>query len=295
MYELKSKKYWADPYLPVQFEYRDPQHAFPLHAHDFHEIAFIFSGKGTHLTVNEAYEVQGGDVLNIKPGQVHGYKNIRELVLMNILVKPSFLTKDYFDIQSLPGYQALFGEEPQGKREEDPVTHFKMDFDSFLKAKTLIESAFHEMNEHPTGYRVSAASQMLHFLILLLRSYGEKNSGKISFGADAIKLIDYVKENFRQSLSMEDLIEVSGMSASHILRVFKRHIGCSPFVYINRLRVLKARDDLIKTTKPITDIALDLGYNDSNYFSRCFKKYAGASPREYRSNTLTENLKGITG
>ncbi|GHV54128.1 AraC family transcriptional regulator [Spirochaetia bacterium] len=294
MYELKSKKYWADPYLPIQFEYRDPEPAFPLHAHDFHEIAFIFSGKGTHLTIDEVYEVQSGDVLSIKPGQVHGYKNIRALILMNILVKPSFFMEDYFDIQSLPGYQALFGEESQDKSEKDPITHFKMDFDTFLKAKTLIESAYREMNEQPTGYRVSAASQVLHFLILLLRNYGEKNSGKISFGADAAKLFDYVKENYRQSLCMEDLIKVSGMSASHILRVFKHHIGYSPFVYINRLRVLKARDYLIQTTKPITDIALDLGYNDSNYFSRCFKKYSGFSPREYRDNTLKETLRDIS-
>jgi AraC-like DNA-binding protein len=294
MYQLESKKYWSDPYLPIQFEYRNPQQAFPLHAHEFHEIAFIFSGKATHLTANETYEVQSGDVLSVKPGQVHGYKNIRNLVLMNILIKPSFLMEDYFGIQSLPGYQALLGEEPWDKSEKNAIAHFKMDFDSFLKAKILIESAFSEMNERPAGYRVSAASQALHFLTLLLRSYGEKNCGKSSFGADVAKLFDYVKENYRLSLCMEDLIEVSGMSASHILRVFRRHLGCSPFVYINRLRVLRAKDDLLRTAKPITEIALDLGYNDSNYFSRCFKKHSGLSPREFRINTLTENLKDIS-
>jgi AraC-like DNA-binding protein len=293
MYQLESKKYWADPYLPIQFEYRDPQQAFPLHAHDFHEIAIIFSGKAVHLTVNETYEIQSGNVLSIKPGQVHGYKNIRDLVLMNILIKPSFLMEDYFGIQSLPGYQTLFGKERE-KPEKNPITHFKMNFDTFLKAKTLIECAFREMNEHPAGYQVSAASQVLHFLILLLRNYGEKSGGKSCFGADVAKLIDYVKENYRLSLSMEDLVEISGMSASHILRVFKHHLGCSPFVYINRLRVLRAKDDLIQTTKQITEIALDLGYNDSNYFSRCFKKYSGLSPREFRINTLTESIKDIS-
>ncbi|GHV38968.1 AraC family transcriptional regulator [Spirochaetia bacterium] len=290
MFQLESKKYWLDPCLPIQFEYRDPQQAFPLHVHDFHEIALVFSGKATHLTISDAYEIQSGDVLSVKPGQVHGYKNIRSLTLMNILVKPSFFMEDYFGIQSLPGYQALFGEEPRDKPDKNPISHFKMDFDTFLKAKTLIESAYSEMNDHPTGYRVSAASQVLHFFILLLRNYGKKNSGKISFGANVAKLFDYVKENYRRSLSMEDLIEVSGMSASHILRVFKHYLGCSPFVYINHLRVSRAKDDLIRTAKPITEIALDLGYNDSNYFSRCFKKYSGFSPREYRINTLTETL-----
>jgi AraC-like DNA-binding protein len=75
-----------------------------------------------------------------------------------------------------------------------------------------------------------------------------------------------------------------------VLRLFKRYLGCPPFQYINKLRLTEAADELTQTDKSVTDIALDLGFNDSNYFSRLFKKHLGLSPREYRNKYLMENL-----
>ena len=60
--------------------------------------------------------------------------------------------------------------------------------------------------------------------------------------------------------------------------------------YISRLRLSAASDALIQTGKSITEVALDLGFNDSNYFTRLFKKHVGLSPREYRYKYLKENL-----
>jgi len=94
MYQLDSRNYWSDSNIPIQFEFRDPQYPFPLHVHDFHELVLVYSGKATHLTVNGDKDIQGGDFVSVKPGQVHGYKNIRNLVLMNILIKPSFFDDD---------------------------------------------------------------------------------------------------------------------------------------------------------------------------------------------------------
>jgi AraC-like DNA-binding protein len=96
--------------------------------------------------------------------------------------------------------------------------------------------------------------------------------------------------NYRSQLNMNILTGISGMSESHVLRSFKQYLGCSPFQYINRLRLSAATDALIQTDKSITEIALDLGFNDSNYFTRSFRKHSGLSPREYRYRYLKENL-----
>ena len=76
---------------------------------------------------------------------------------------------------------------------------------------------------------------------------------------------------------------VSGLSASSMLRTCKRVTGCSPAEYQKKLRMLSAIDDLVQSDKSVTQIALDAGYNDSNYFSRLFKKFANLTPSEYRA------------
>ncbi|MDR3192183.1 MAG: helix-turn-helix domain-containing protein [Treponema sp.] len=290
MYQLDSRKYWSDAHVPIQLEFRNPQSPFPLHVHDFHELVFVYSGKATHLTANGDYDIQSGDFINIKLGQAHGYKNIRNLVLMNILVKSSFFGKDHPGIYSLPAYEALFGQEPEDDTGRLPVTHFRLDYEVFGRIKNLIGAAQMELREHSDGYRVMVSSFMRELIVLLIRSYRGKECSPPGFGADFTQLVNYVKDNYRRQLDMNALTGISGMSKSHVLRSFKQYLGCPPFRYINRLRLSAAADELVQTDKSITEIALDLGFNDSNYFTRSFRKYLGLSPREYRYRYLKENF-----
>jgi AraC-like DNA-binding protein len=289
MYQLDSKKYWSDPCVPVHFEFRDPQSPFPLHQHDFHEIVFIYSGKATHLTAHGDYEITGGDCLNIKPGQAHGYKNIRSLALMNVLIRPSFFRDDHFGVCPAV-YDALFG--PRGEEDggESPVTRFHPDFGTFSRAKNLIENAGAELRERPAGYGVMVTCLIQELMILLLRGFREQSGSPAGFASDVRALFSYVKDHYRAALNMDTLTGVSGMSQSGVRRAFKRHLGCAPFQYVNRLRLAEAADALIQTDKPIIQIAMDLGFNDSNYFTRSFRKQTGLSPREYRAKYFIENL-----
>jgi len=290
MYLLDSRKYWSDTKVPIQFEFRNPQSPFPLHVHDFHEIVIVYSGGARHLTSDAEREILSGDFVSIKPGQAHGYKNIRNLVLMNILIKPEFFGQDHYSLASIPAYQTLFGQESEEDAQRDPIIHFKLDHGVFGTAKKLIETASAELSTRPEGYGAMVTSNIIELLVLLMRNYTTRDSVMPGFAHNASVVIDYVKRNYRHPLSMEDLAGLSGMSESHVLRLFKRYLGCPPFQYINKLRLTEAADELTQTDKSVTDIALDLGFNDSNYFSRLFKKHLGLSPREYRNKYLMENL-----
>lgn len=290
MYQLDSRKYWTDPNIPIQFEFRNPQSPFPLHIHDFHEMVLVYSGRATHLTVNGDREIHGGDFISIKQGQVHGYKNIRNLVLMNILISPSFFNDDRFSLGSIPVFNTMFGQELEKDINKSPIIHFKLDYGIFCRARELIENANSELFGRSDGYRAMVVSLVQEFIILIIRNYKGNNPARPGFAQDKSTLINYVKHNYRSPMDMSVLTAVSGMSESQVLRVFKQHLGCPPFQYISRLRLSAATDALIQTDKSITDVALDLGYNDSNYFTRLFKKQLGLSPREYRNKYLRENL-----
>ena len=288
MYQLDSRKYWSDPNVPIQFEFRNPQSPFPLHIHDFHEMVLVYSGKATHITPSGDRDIQGGDFVNVKPGQAHGYKNIRNLVLMNVLISPSFFEEDRFGLGSLPAFDALFGQD--GETAKFPIIQVRLDYGIFQRARELIESAGAELQRRSDGYRAMVVSLIQELIILLIRNYSPSGETRLGFAQDLTSLINFVRQNYRSPLSMADLTGFSGMSESQVLRFFKQYLGCSPFQYISRLRLDAATDALILTDRSITDIALDLGFNDSNYFSRLFCRHQGLAPREYRKKYLRENL-----
>ena len=74
------------------------------------------------------------------------------------------------------------------------------------------------------------------------------------------------------------------MAPSTLLPVFKKVTGYSPIDYLLHVRLAKAGELLLKTSIPVSEIASDCGFNDSNYFSRQFRKTYGLSPRDYRKN-----------
>jgi AraC-like DNA-binding protein/mannose-6-phosphate isomerase-like protein (cupin superfamily) len=288
MYQNTSWKNWTDNRLPIQYVIRDPQKAFPLHFHDFYEIFIILSGMGTLLISSDHLDLTSGDLFCIKPKQIHGFKNVQDLVLLNIRIAPPLLEENNFNIRSMPGFYDFFGSLREKEDSPNCYDRFRLDPALLSEILGLFRSTYQELSHALPGYKTVVTILFYHLLILLLRARNERSQTHIRFGREARNLIDYVKKNFRKKLTLNTLVSVSGMSESQILRCFKFYTGYSPITFINRLRIDAASRDLTETVKSITDIALDAGYRDSNYFCRCFKKYLGLSPRVYRFRTCTE-------
>ncbi len=96
------------------------------------------------------------------------------------------------------------------------------------------------------------------------------------------KAMAYIHENYHQPLSRQDLARHVGMSDDYLTFCFRQELGLTPIAYLNRYRVTQAKMLLKETSKSITEIALDVGFSDSGYFSRVFRKEAGVSPEAYR-------------
>ena len=74
------------------------------------------------------------------------------------------------------------------------------------------------------------------------------------------------------------------MSKDHFIRVFKRETGETPNAYIAHRKQEKAELLLVTTDLPIKNIADTLGFEDHSYFNKLFKKLAGITPQQYRTN-----------
>lgn len=86
--------------------------------------------------------------------------------------------------------------------------------------------------------------------------------------------------------SVSGMAATCGLSRSHFTRKFRRATGISPWRYILTRRITRARDLLTNTELSIKEIAIELGFEDPNYFSRLFRQETNQSPTEFRNERI---------
>lgn len=92
----------------------------------------------------------------------------------------------------------------------------------------------------------------------------------------------YIRQHFSENINVSDIAQFCHCSRSHLSHLFKTRIGVSIPIYINRLRIEYAKDLLSETNDAIMDIAVKVGFEDPNYFSRVFARLSGLTCSEYR-------------
>ena len=92
----------------------------------------------------------------------------------------------------------------------------------------------------------------------------------------------WIQAHSCEPLTLENVATEASMSPFHFLRIFARVLGVTPHQYLVRCRLRKAAWLLVHDTRPISDIALDVGFGDLSNFVRTFRRAAGVSPRRYR-------------
>jgi signal transduction histidine kinase/ABC-type sugar transport system substrate-binding protein/AraC-like DNA-binding protein len=94
--------------------------------------------------------------------------------------------------------------------------------------------------------------------------------------------IVYLHQNYAQPITRQGIAQAIGVSSNYLSRIFHQEVGLSAWDCLNRFRILKARELLRNSTDTITTIAMQVGFDDSAYFSRIFRRHTGQSPQSYR-------------
>jgi AraC-like DNA-binding protein len=92
----------------------------------------------------------------------------------------------------------------------------------------------------------------------------------------------FINENYRLQLNAADIAGAVGFSPNYLSRKFKDTTGMGVHEYLIYVRLRNAAFELRSTSLSVTDIALQCGFSNSNYFKDVFKKYYNMTPREYR-------------
>ncbi|MBN2783221.1 MAG: helix-turn-helix domain-containing protein [Pontiellaceae bacterium] len=279
---LSKKDFFEDPSLPLQVYIRDPQPEFPLHSHGFDELVIILKGTAMHVIDEHAVPVKSGDVFVIARNHMHQYQELHGLALANILFDARALLMEEWDIRALPGFHALFSIEPVFRAQHKLLSRLQLSEHQLNHVNGLIRNLIHETMAKTPGYRVMASGLFMQLAVYLSRCYSNEPAresiGLLRIG-DAIA---HIETHYTEDITLDELAEKSHLSKRHFQRIFHDCIGRSPIDHLMHVRVRKAAEQLRASDSPITEIAFDCGFHDSNYFTRCFKKVMALTPREYR-------------
>ena len=97
----------------------------------------------------------------------------------------------------------------------------------------------------------------------------------------------YIEENFLGITSLDDISKEFHYSKNHIINIFKREYGITPFEYINNVKIKRAMYLLEVTSRAIDDISVECGFNHYSHFYRLFLRNTGMSPYQWRKKRDT--------
>lgn len=116
----------------------------------------------------------------------------------------------------------------------------------------------------------------------LLKTLEEQSYSKNTAIDLAEKIELFIKQNYREIITNETLSNHFHFHENYLIRCMQQAFDCTPLKYLNHYRLEKAANLLIKTNQSVAEIALNVGFQNTAYFSSCFKKEFGYSPLHYR-------------
>lgn len=273
---LKETTYFHDPSLQLKVMKRDPEIAYRLHGHEFHELVIIQSGRGITFTPQGDHTLGEGSVFYVPPGAQHGYRDLDHLVLYNIIWSDSVVKKQTFDLEQLPGFTSIFGSK------EVAVMHLvPAQLTELLSILQLLEKESDDLS-YGSGSRILAYAYLLEVLVSLSRIFDQTPSKQNRTARQLWDVIAYMDGHLDRPLSTEELTTIAAMSSSTLNRTFKQATGLSPIEFHIHKRIARACTLIQERGLSMAGVGEACGFSDPNYFSRQFRKVMGMSPKQYQ-------------
>lgn len=281
--ELKENKpHGTKAYPYTQYFIHNAKKAFhiPVHWHDEVEIIYIKSGKVSISIEEKSFHAQAGDLFFVNSGELHFMESDDLSVEYYTILFPlefiSFLSKDAIE-------QELFGPLRQKQLLFPTVPE---DADR-IKLIDRIEAMIQVNDEKAIGYQLRTRILLLEMLELMVKKDSLQPAGYANGNQLQRDLLAFVQKHYAEKISLSMMAEEFHLSEKYISWYFKEHFAISFMQYVLHLRMSKAKDMLLMTDVPVTEVALSCGYPSVNLFIRYFKECYGMTPLRYRKQSGT--------
>lgn len=288
---LKEKKIHGDATFPLKvYEQRieGSETIVDCHWHDELEFLVVTEGKATFQIETSCYEVCEGQAIFINSGEIHaGYAlDSSPCSFCAVVFNQGLLHNNVFDIVK--------------NRYIDPLLKNDYSFNAHLKGAEHWENeVMYHLNEiidacisNPFTYELNVKARLYLILSNIISNSSIENPVRRrpgdTYKTERLKkVLHYIQTNYNKKITIKDLAKVINMSEGHFCRFFKQMVHKTPIEYINYYRILRASSELELSTKKITQIAMDSGFDNFSYFIKIFKQHMNCTPSEYRRKHIS--------
>lgn len=260
------------------------------HWHEEIEIDYITKGE-VYITCNDtSLLAKQGDIVFINQNVKHFMTPAeRGFSLQSIVIHPIFIFG--------------FGQLEMEQKYISPVLHdvslkqllLSTESSDYSLYLPLIKEIIALNTQKKTGYELLTKAALLHlwkhlYDHLSLSASSPKNKLTIQDEQRVKQAILYIQEHFMEAITLTDISSSILVSKSECCRCFKRALNITPFEYLMKYRIAEASKRMHKRSQEsISEIAGAVGFNNTSYFNKIFKKYMGCTPSQYRS-TIKNDL-----
>lgn len=243
--------------------------------HNFWEFVYVIDGVVCVTADDRIHTLKTGDVIFHKPMEFHKLKIVNE-TSASLLIMSFYLEGDsisYFE-------NAVFslGADAQDKIEQI-ITFLRKNRPEENKNNYL----FKLKNDSVLIQETANYTEL--FLMSLLNSDVKTKEVTTRSALMYKKIINAMKENVENNLTVDELADLCGMSTSNLKKVYSMYSVFSIHKYFVKLKIARAIE-MLEEGYNVTEISDKLGFNNQNYFSIVFKRETSMSPLNYRKNIL---------
>lgn len=259
------------------------------HWHEEMEILIINSGLVEISTDDTSYTLEPGQGIIINQNVMHSIYplNQKNCTFYSVVFHPDFLF---------------------GRQNSYLQTQFLLPIQNFRLFKMLVldkMNAWHErlldaINDvitvnmtKPFGYEIATKGYLCRFwseLVSKLPQIKTAPPPHVSLDEQRVKqAMLYIRTHHTEPISLDEIAGSVHISKSECCRCFSRTLQMSPFEYLMKYRIFEATKKMMEhpgEPMSIADLALSVGFNNTSYFNKLFKKYLGCTPTYYRTHKV---------
>lgn len=246
----------------------------PLHYHKEFELFILTEGSVKVQIENTAVHLEKSQGVFINSGALHSViiNNDIQCSFIAIVFSPGFIAPEYDNI-----YKKLIM----------PIIRNELVIPTSLP-KEVISTAIETseiFNSQIQGYELYVKGNITRMMSMCIAHGEKRNAVKKDVKSDTLKkIINYIHLNYMNNITLEDLSTHAHTSREHLCRIFRETADVSPFVYLNRYRIMQSAYMLKNTDKTISQISSLCGFNNNSYFGKMFLRFMNCTPSEYRRN-----------